>query len=331
MRPNLPGATLTTRSLSLLVSFLAVAILAAPASASQFIERSAGKPRLAVNSKGMAMITYNKFGSVRHLLAWGAINARPPTRGVPQVKFRLDYSGGWGTYRRNVWKTFRDACRPYDGPPLPWLLAACKAPNGTYWALQGWQTAMPDLGFLPWLPQQKHWWVHLSHWSGPTAQLEVWPDWVYSGRFHHLFGRLTYTGKPVYGFGTTGYGNPTDKYGRLLYLDTFNSRYGRGWRRENSFVSHKPSGVFCYGFFPRNPRTGGYAYPPWYRGGVRPPGNGQRYRITVEGPGVTPDIKWEGPGLPNFNRNNPQQVAYEREMNERLDSVRGSDRLCRKH
>jgi hypothetical protein len=64
---------------------------------------------------------------------------------------------------------------------------------------------------------------------------------------------------------------------------------------------------------------------------VRPPGNGQRYRITVEGPGVTPDIKWEGPGLPNFNRNNPQQVAYEREMNERLDSVRGSDRLCRKH
>ena len=29
---------------------------------------------------------------------------------------RLDYSGGWGTYKRDVWKTFKNTCRAYDGP-----------------------------------------------------------------------------------------------------------------------------------------------------------------------------------------------------------------------
>ncbi len=85
-------------------------------------------------------------------------------------------------------------------------------------------------------------------------------DWVYDGRFNELFGQLTYNGQPVHGFGTTQYGAPTDGFGRLIYLDTFDSVYGQGWRRENSFVPHKPTGAFCYGFFPFDPTKGGYAY-----------------------------------------------------------------------
>ena len=48
---------------------------------------------------------------------------------------------------RLVWPTFRNACAPYDGPALVYLVAACKAPDGSYWALQRWQRGLPLLGF----------------------------------------------------------------------------------------------------------------------------------------------------------------------------------------
>ena len=56
-------------------------------------------------------------------------------------------------------------------------------------------------------------------------------DWV-QRRYDHLYGKLTYRGKPVHGFRSTHRGNPLDTYGRNIYLDTFNSSYGSGWRRE---------------------------------------------------------------------------------------------------
>ena len=106
--------------------------------------------------------------------------------------------------------------------------------------------------------------------------------------------------------------------------------YGRGWRRENSFVTHKGTGVFCYGFYRHDPTSGGYVAPPsWPRHDRRGPGVGKRYRLTVPGPGVTPDIRWEGPGLHPYDPKNPDDVAYEQAGNAILDSYR--DRLCRQH
>lgn len=312
------------------VAAVGAACLPAAAGASQLIDRNAQGVRLAVNGKGEALVTYRAGGRLRRVLAWGAVDARFPNGSVPQMRFRKDYSGGWGKYRQLYWRTFRNACRAYDGPRLPYLVTACKAPDSSYWALQSWQTPLPDLGFSPWLPQQKAWELHLSHWTGPVARLEVWTDWVYGGRFHSLFGRLTYRGHPVYGYHTTRYGAPLDGYGRLLYLDTFNSVYGPGWRRENSFVAHNPTGVFCYGFYPFDPRRGGYVHPQGMEA-VRGPGNGSRYRITVNGPGVTPDVTWVGPGLHDFDPHDPGDVAYERRQNALLDSVVGVDRLCRQH
>jgi hypothetical protein len=55
------------------------------------------------------------------------------------------------------------------------------------------------------------------------------------------------------------------------------------------------------------------------------------YRITVEGPGVTPDVMWQGAGLHAFNRNNPSDVSLENQMNSTLDAIRGSWTKCRKH
>jgi hypothetical protein len=307
-----------------------VAIAAANAhfaAASQLIDRDAANVRLKVSHDGKAMLSYRARGRHWDVLAWGAINARHPTTARRQVQFRIDRAGGWGTFGRKL--GFRNACRPYDGPELVHLVAACKAPDGSYWAVQRWQRALPNLGFLPWLPEQRAWALHLSHWSGPLAVLEAYTDWSWSGRFHHIFGRLTYRGRPVYGFKTSTYGARLDKYGRIVYLDTFSSRYGPGWRRENSFVTHRPTGVFCYTFRPRNPLEGGYAYPRGYSAGPRGPGNGEAYRVTVEGPGVTPDIKWEGEGLPRFNPDAPAHVAHENAMNAKLDQF--GDRLCSRH
>jgi hypothetical protein len=311
----------------LAVAVALVAGFTAPAGASQLVDRNASAISLAVNQKGVALITYHAGAGTRHVLAWGAINARPPTRGIPQVRLRLDYSGGWGTQRRLVWRHFRNACGAYDGPALAWLVAACKAPDGSYWALQAWRRPLPDLGFVPWLPPQRARELRLSHWTGPLATIDAYTDWQGSRHWHEVFGRVTYLGVPVHGFHTTHYGAPTDGYGRLIYLDTYDSRYGPGWRRENSFVAHAPTGAFCYRFYRRDANRGGYARPPFFSG-IRGPGNGTRYRITVMGPGVTPDIEWFGDGLPRFDPRNASLVAYERSMNAVLARVTAGDRLC---
>ena len=151
--------------------FLAAAVMlafaAAPAHSSQLIDHDATNVKLAVNAKGEALVTYTAAGKLKHVLAWGAVNAIAPTTARAQVALKLDYAGG----------------------------------------------------------------------------------------------------------------NPLDTFGRNIYIDTFNSVYGSGWKRENSFLTHTGSGVFCYSFNPH---------------GAHPAGKGTQYRATVEGPGVTPDIMWQG-------------------------------------
>ena len=67
---------------------------------------------------------------------------------------------------------------------------------------------------------------------------------------------------------------------------SFGSTYGTGWWREDSALTLGGTGAFCYSFNPH---------------GMHPAGNGTRYRITVIGPGVTPDIGWDGTSPGAFN------------------------------
>src|SRR5689334_21525494 len=94
------------------------AVLAVPgiASGAQLLDRNATGVQIRTNAKGEALVTYHKGGAVKHILVWGAINALPPTPGGHQVKFKLDYSGGWGKYHKLYWKTFGGTCGAYDGP-----------------------------------------------------------------------------------------------------------------------------------------------------------------------------------------------------------------------
>ena len=256
--------TLSQRSFVFLIAVMVAAFAATPVFASAIIGRNASRPTLTVDGQGRAHVSYYLGGRRVALAAWGAINARTPGRSVPQVKFQIRYAEGG-----------KGVCLPYDGPPLAWLVKACKAPDGSYWALQSWQRLKPNYGGT-----SGAWELHLSHWRGALPQLTVYQNWAYGG-VRHIFGRLTYDGAGVYGFSSTPQGNPLDSYGRNIYLDTYDSAYGNGWHRENSFLTHHRGntlGDFCYGFYPH---------------AGHPSGEGTKYRATVEGPGVTPDLMWE--------------------------------------
>jgi hypothetical protein len=290
------------------LGFLAAAVLtcglAPVADASQLIARDARGVKLEVNRNGVAKLTYSRQGRTLHVLAWGALNAIHPSHVRSQVEFKVDYSGGWGTFGRPVWRTFRNVC-VRARVRLAWLVTACRAPDGTYWALQSWQRTLPNYG-LPASGIRAAWELRLSHWRGPLPKLDIGLGWAY-GRFHSLYGRFTWRDKGVYGFSSTPAGRPLDSFGRNIYVDTYNSAYGPGWHRENGFLSHAESGGFCYGFYPH---------------GGRPSGMGRRYRATVSGPGVLPDVSWEGLAPATYDR------VYDAAADEKQLSLLSSDPRC---
>jgi hypothetical protein len=282
-------------------------LVAAPASASQLIARNASDVHLAVSPAGKAVLSYRSKGVAHHVLAWGAVNAAPSLSRRRQVAFRVDYSGGWGAFHRPLWKTLANTCTPVQ-VQLAWLVTACRAQDGSFWAVQSWQRTLPVYG-LPAAPGRDAWELRLSHWSGAVPELEVHFGWTYR-RYQQIYGRFTYHGLPVYGAEHTPHGAPLDDYGRNIYVDTLNSAYGTGWRRENGFLTHDPTGGFCYGFYPH---------------GGRPSGQGDRYRATVIGPGVTPDVAWEG----------TPPAAYDRRFDQLADknllALLSDDPTCRPH
>jgi hypothetical protein len=235
-------------------------------------------------------------GHRRHVLAWGATNAIAPDRTRKQVHFKLDYSGGSKAFGYAYWKTLRNACDHFPTAqgladaagesPLPLYVAGCRAPNGSFWALQAWKRVIPHAGLHKRDYRRAATELHLSHWKGPLPVFWLKTDWSYAGRFDHLWGQLTYLGVPVHGFGATNVGNPTDSFGRNVYVDTFDSSWGRGWWRLQAFLTHRPRGNFCVGT---------------HKFGHTTNGMGIKYRATVMGPGVTPVMRWKGPQPGPYN------------------------------
>lgn len=94
-----------------------------------------------------------------------------------------------------------------------------------------------------------------------------------------IFGSLTFSGYGVYGPGDR-YGAPTNAYGRNVYIDTFESDYGPGWRRIMGVLTQPPNGAFCYEIS----KKGGSKS----RNGIS---SLRMYRLTAIGPGLTPVVQ----------------------------------------
>ncbi len=276
-------------------------------------------PTLQVNAKGVALVQYStQTDRRRHVLVWGAVGGIPnPTAGgSAQRNFELDYSGGWKS-RKNprYWRTFRNACRPYDGPAVPFFVAGCKAPDGSYWALQAWQRNLPMRGFAPWTAKQRDVELHVSHWRGPLPELQVYRRWTYGRAHQGFFGRLVHQGRPVHGTKTAS-ATVRDEWARNVYIDTLDSDYGPGWRRDTAIATHHGNGGFCYSFVPQAPPRG---YPS-----DEPNGNGlgSHYRISAIGPGVMPIVQVTLPRLTVYD------PAAQRDATRRFDELLGGDAHC---
>ena len=317
--------------LALAATAMVGALAPTAAHASKLLDRHTKWQSLKVDSRHVALVTYFAHGRTIHALLWHAVNAFPPNAAHPksQIKFRVNYAGGRGSslgagYWRHV--AAHNVCGPYTGPPLFGKVKACTASDGSNWALQTWQRALRDNGWNPETSTESAWELHVSHWTGALPKLWFKADWIYAGArggpYDHIYGTLTYGGKPVYGFGSTSAGAPNDSFGRLVYMDTLNPPWKKGyrqvggWYRYNAFLTHRPHGDFCPGVY------GAIS-------GVRTrnkPGRGTEYRITANGPGVTPVVAWRGfgpgyyrPGLQNLfptrNTRGPYRASLDHELN----------------
>ena len=282
----------TSKLLIVLLAATGAVLHSGPAAASQLIGMNASNVKLSADASGRALVSFRSGGSTHRVLAWGAVDARSPSPSVPQVAFRLDLRGG----------SVRNSCTPVQ-LPLAWFVSACRAADGSYWGLQSWQRLLPNGGASP-TSRQAVRELRLSHWTGETAELTVRFGWSYR-RILQLYGVYRYRGEPVFGYRVAN-GQPLDGYGRNIYVDALDSDLGAGWRRVNSFLAHAPLGGFCSGFYPHGGHTGV-----------------GRLRATVIGPGVTPDVMWQGDPPASYSD------TADRAADADLASLLQGDPICR--
>jgi hypothetical protein len=251
---------------------------------STLIARNARDVELKITKDGKALVEFKRQGDQKYILAWGAINGRAHPKcgklqgrrcGPAQVELRHRRLFPGGDEGRRIING-PNKCSNYDGPELAWLVAACQAPDGTYWAAQSWVRIARHHGAIGGSTQE----LRISHWSGPLEKVVVRQTWE-KARGHYgerLYGFVMYQGKPVFGLRWNGAGVPLDGFGRVIYFDTYNSGYGGGWHRLEGFLSKPIHGQFCYTI--GHPASGG----PHSRGA------GKKYRATAMGVGVTPDV-----------------------------------------
>jgi hypothetical protein len=288
------------RSLALL-SLLAGAALSgfasADARASQIISTSTVTGvKLGVNSKGEAMVTYTSGGKLVHVLAWGAVN----TSGAGNGSFTLQYDGGYKKYYvqsstaqaalarlramqaqlKKVLASGDKAARDALAAKIAaqwaqiaklrtaatdyWKTFSCPGYDGPPLPMQSSTFKAPDGSY--WAVQQ---WsrvgasveVHLAHWTGALPTLTV--DYGENQLFAHVCGAFTYDGTGVSGTGVDV---------RRVYIDSLPA--GGQWKHEIGLRTNQ-DGSFCHTFVKSE---------------------GEQFRATVIGPGVTPDATWQSPG-----------------------------------
>ena len=227
-------------------------------------------------------MTYYAAGSTRRALVWGAKNGSANPNAGPAEKFKLDYSGGYGSvFGSGYWQKIsaHDSLLPYQGrgPSVNLAVAGCAMSDGSMWLLQSWMgSELPDNGWAPSGSPDHELWI--SHWdtSLPTlagrGQLDLRAALRPPVR-PALLQRAERVRRQRDGSWRTD-----QQLGRLVTVDTLKPpwtggyKQPGGWFRFNSFLTHKGTGAYCTGVYP-------------HIAGVKDrkvPGRGKQYRVTVK-------------------------------------------------
>ena len=143
---------------------LAAVLVSVPAAgASIYVGADATAPRLAVDARGTAQITWTQGGAQQSVI-------------VP-MKGQLSHGGGLSG---------PDVSRPAAGGRIPLAVVVRRGPGGLVYALQRWQAQ-------PGGPIE----LHLARWTGAPTALRLADDGM------RLTGSVSYHGAPVTGFTTT--------------------------------------------------------------------------------------------------------------------------------
>ena len=171
-------------------------VLASDASASQLIDRNATGVKLAVNAKGEALITYSARRQAEARARLGRdqrdrADARPRAGEPSSSTTRV---AGASTSATTGRRSARPAA-PTTARRSPGMVAACKAPDGSYWALQAWQRMLAELRRGA-ERRAVVWELRLSHWTGDAAGARrSSTDWAWH-QWDHLFGTFTLRRQP---------------------------------------------------------------------------------------------------------------------------------------
>ena len=126
---------------------------------------------------------------------------------------------------------------------------------------------------------QGAWELRLSHWTGELPVLEIETDWAWH-QWDHLFGTFTLRERP-------GLRLPVD-VGRRA------ARHLRPERLRRHVRLGLRHGLEAREQLPDAHRAPARSVTRSTRTARHPAGKGTQYRATVEGPGVTPDVMWQG-------------------------------------
>jgi len=232
------------RTTLLTLGILAALALPLAAEASIKIAGNASNPSLRVNARGVATVTWTKNG--RHFSAVVTRSGR--------VRYLRRAPG-------------RDVSVPSSAVALPMLVMLRQTPDGRLWALQSWRRLRTG-------PVE----LRLSRWRGAPTTL-AFRTQCCKWRSEVVRGRASYHGRPIIGFRWSRQGAPLDRFGRVVYIDSF--RRG-SWMRLMGVAARRPAGQFLL----------------W----IRPHWRGASYRARITGPNwgqtLAPDVEaWAASSL----------------------------------
>ena len=168
-------------------------LFAAPAPASQLVGSTPGRHaarRRAATRCGL----HEEQRRQRTVLVDGRTERPAAVAARPQVEFAATTpAAARRVARRRRVRVPRAAAGPTTVPALAMLVAACKAPDGSYWALPALAARSSRCAASRRSDRARSGRsCTSSHWTGPLPELEVSPNWTYGGRWQGLFGRLSY-------------------------------------------------------------------------------------------------------------------------------------------